>query len=269
MSIKQKLNLTQINLERKVFIFSTREGTVGTCRQLSAEAFLGHLKQTLAQRIYLHKIHYFVGKSVHQQGAGIALTYTSGLKVEQSLFVQLAHGGTVTALHIIGINLQKRFGGDSRLVRQGYILVGLDRETYRIAAECTVTRDDYFSGRVFHDAVCNAFYPIDMHDAVSGIHPVQLPEGVVATVPLRGLVPKGSRNFLVAGRCVGSDREANSGLRVQAACMAMGQAAGAAAACAAARGCAPLEVPLGQIDSVLRKWGAIVPDREALEEGRK
>ena len=39
-------------------------------------------------------------------------------------------------------------------------------------------------------------------------------------------------NILVAGRCVSSDRLANSGLRVQASCMAMGQAAGAAAALA-------------------------------------
>ena len=143
------------------------------------------------------------------------------------------------------------------------------RETYRVAAEYTVTREDYYSGRVFPDAVCYAFYPIDLHDAKSGIHPERLPEGVVATVPLRALVPKGARNFLVAGRCVGSDREANSGLRVQATCMAMGQAAGAAAACAAARGCAPLEVPLGEIDSVLRKGGAIIPDREARKEVRK
>ena len=44
------------------------------------------------------------------------------------------------------------------------------------------------------------------------------------------IVPKGSRNILVAGRSVSSDRLANSGLRVQAPCMAMGQAAGAAAA---------------------------------------
>lgn len=45
--------------------------------------------------------------------------------------------------------------------------------------------------------------------------------------------------------------------------------AGVAAACASARGCAPLEVPLGEIDSVLRKGGAIIPDREARKEGRK
>jgi len=56
---------------------------------------------------------------------------------------------------------------------------------------------------------------------------------VVPTVPRSALIPKGSRNLLVAGRCVSSDRLANSALRVQASCMGMGQAAGANAALAA------------------------------------
>ncbi|MBM4090796.1 MAG: FAD-dependent oxidoreductase [Planctomycetes bacterium] len=62
-----------------------------------------------------------------------------------------------------------------------------------------------------------------------------------------------------AGRCVSSDREANSALRVQASCMAMGQAAGAAAALAAKAGITPLRVPLGELRKLLDKQGAIVP----------
>ena len=112
---------------------------------------------------------------------------------------------------------------------------------------------------MFPDALCYAFYPVDLHDKRTGIRPAHLAEGVVATVPLRALVPKGAKNLLVAGRCVSSDRGANSGLRVEAACMAMGQAAGAAAACAARRGCTPLEVPLAEIKAALRAQGAIVP----------
>ena len=112
---------------------------------------------------------------------------------------------------------------------------------------------------MFPDALCYAFYPVDLHDKRTGIRPAHLAEGVVATVPLRALVPKGAKNLLVAGRCVSSDRGANSGLRVEAACMAMGQAAGAAAACAARRGCTPLEVPLAEIKATLRAQGAIVP----------
>jgi hypothetical protein len=52
---------------------------------------------------------------------------------------------------------------------------------------------------------------------------------------------------------------ANSALRVQASCMAMGQAAGAAAALAARQGCTPLAVPLAELKTLLRTHGAIVP----------
>jgi len=72
-------------------------------------------------------------------------------------------------------------------------------------------------------------------------------------------VPKGSRNLMVAGRSVSSDRAAGSGLRVQGTCMAMGQAVGAAAALAAQSGQSPLEVPLDAIKGLLRKHHAIVP----------
>jgi hypothetical protein len=132
------------------------------------------------------------------------------------------------------------------------------RESYRILGETVITREDYASGRRFDDAVCNAFYPIDLHTR-DGVRPKPLAKGVVPTVPLRALVPKGSHNVLVAGRSVSSDRLANSGLRVQASCMAMGQAAGVTATLAAQRGTTPLDVPVEEIRRVLREHGAIVP----------
>jgi hypothetical protein len=92
-----------------------------------------------------------------------------------------------------------------------------------------------------------------------------LSEGVVPTVPRGALLPEGSRNFLVAGRCLASDRLANSALRVQATCMATGQAAGALAALAARAGIDTEAVPLAELDSVLRHHAAIVPERGAKE----
>jgi hypothetical protein len=138
------------------------------------------------------------------------------------------------------------------------------RESYRIEGETVITVDDYTSGRVFDDAVCHAFYPVDLHTK-SGVKPKPLKPGRVPTIPLRALVPKGSRNLLVAGRCVSSDRLANSGLRVQAACMAMGQAAGAAAALAAEKGVTPLQVPLPEIHQLLMKHGAIIPTNKEID----
>jgi hypothetical protein len=132
------------------------------------------------------------------------------------------------------------------------------RESYRIVGETVITVDDYTSGRVFEDAVCNAFYPVDLHTR-SGVKPKPLAKGRVPTIPLTALVPKGSRNIMVAGRCVSSDRPANSGLRVQASCMAMGQAAGATAALAVRRNTTPLKVPLKDVLETLAKHGAIIP----------
>ncbi len=132
------------------------------------------------------------------------------------------------------------------------------RESYRIEGETVITVEDYTSGRVFEDAVCNAFYPVDLHTK-DGVRPKPLKPGTVPTVPLSALVPKDSRNIIVAGRCVSSDRLANSGLRVQASCMAMGQAAGAAAALASRGNITPLHVPLEDIRKMLREHGAIVP----------
>jgi len=132
------------------------------------------------------------------------------------------------------------------------------RESYRIVGETLITVNDYTSGKVFEDAVCYAFYPVDLHTK-GGVKPKPLAKGVVPTVPLSALIPKGSTNIIVAGRCVSSDRLANSGLRVQASCMAMGQAAGAAAALAVTGKTTPLKVPLAELRTILAKHGAIVP----------
>lgn len=132
------------------------------------------------------------------------------------------------------------------------------RESYRIVGETIITVDDYTAGRVFDDAICYAFYPVDLHTR-RGVKPRPLAKGTVPTVPFGALIPKGSADIIVAGRCVSSDRLANSGLRVQAPCMAMGQAAGAAAALAAQRKTTPLKVPLGAIRALLQKHGSIVP----------
>ncbi len=134
------------------------------------------------------------------------------------------------------------------------------RESYRIEGETLITVNDYRSGRFFEDAISYAFYPVDLHTK-TGVKPQPLKPGTVPTIPLGALIPKGSENIMVAGRCLSSDRLANSGLRVQAPCMGMGQAAGVAAALAAKSGTTPLKVPLGEIHATLKEHGQIVPEK--------
>jgi hypothetical protein len=76
---------------------------------------------------------------------------------------------------------------------------------------------------------------------------------------MRALIPETLDNFLAAGRCVSSDRLANSALRVEAPCMAMGQAAGACAALAVKKGIMPADVPIEDIRKLLRENSAIIP----------
>lgn len=135
------------------------------------------------------------------------------------------------------------------------------RETYRIDGHYKVTHADYVTGKQFDDSVSYSYYPIDVHDE-NGVVPDHLKEGVVPTVPLRALVPKNSKNFLVAGRCVCSDRLANSALRVQASSMGMGQAAGAAAVLANMQNKTPLDVSMTDLRKLLEEHGAIVPGRQ-------
>jgi glycine/D-amino acid oxidase-like deaminating enzyme len=133
------------------------------------------------------------------------------------------------------------------------------RESYRIDGVYTMTRKDYVEGKVYEDSISHSFYPIDLHREGRSIYQEFLKPGVVASVPLRALIPKKSKNFLVAGRCVSSDRLANSALRVQASCMGMGQAAAVTAVLASQQGTTPTKVPLEDIKHLLKEHEAIVP----------
>lgn len=196
-------------------------------------------------------------------------------------FVDFLRGGGANAQHVFGADsstsatkTQANIAGRTSVLRLLRFIRSLPgcrnarllkmqqetavRETYRIVGEVQITQDDYVSGQRFDDAVSYSFYPIDLHDK-HGVTPRPLKRGTVPTVPLRALVPKGSRNLLIAGRSVSSDRLANSALRVQASCMGMGQAAGAASALAVQQKTTPMNVPLEDLRGLLREHGAIVP----------
>ncbi len=132
------------------------------------------------------------------------------------------------------------------------------RETNRILGESVITAEDYIKGAFYSDSVCYAFYPIDLH-VMNGIEQEFHKENIVAKVPYSALVPKGSKRLLAAGRCISSDTMANSGLRVEAPCMATGQAAGCAAAIAAARNIDVMDVDYHELCLKLEAIGAIVP----------
>ena len=134
------------------------------------------------------------------------------------------------------------------------------RETYRVVGEKTVTEADYLAGTVEPDALCYSYWFIDEHNAAWKLsHMVFHEPGKVGTIPLGALLPRGVPHLLVAGRAVSSDHGANSALRVQASCMAIGQSAGVVAALAARLGVDPRAVDIEDAKRQLKAIGAIVP----------
>lgn len=144
--------------------------------------------------------------------------------------------------------LKKQPGFERLQIRYAGVECGI-RESRTIIGEESVTAEDYRTGKRWPEPVAQAFYPMDLHDAKKGIVKTDLPEGVVPTVPRGALIPRGSSGLLAAGRIIASDRMANSALRIQAVCMATGQAAGALAALSAAHHCEPKTLPY----EILRK----------------
>jgi hypothetical protein len=88
---------------------------------------------------------------------------------------------------------------------------------------------------------------------------------VAHQIPYRSLVPKKIDGILVAGRCVSASREALAAIRQTAPAMAMGQAAGTAAAVSVRTSrvrnarAQPRELPVHLLQDELRKNRAILP----------
>lgn len=135
------------------------------------------------------------------------------------------------------------------------------RESARIVGETEISAEDYLDGKNYPDSVCYAFYPIDLH-VNTGIEQRFLKEDTVGKVPYRALLPKNSKHIICAGRCISSDKYANSALRVEAVCMATGQAAGCAAAISAKQNICVKDVNYGTLCESLAKIGATVPEMQ-------
>lgn len=136
------------------------------------------------------------------------------------------------------------------------------RESNRVVGRHIVTAEEYINGYHYPDSVCYAFYPIDLH-VEKGIERQFHREGVVSRIPYRALIPEGARRILCAGRCISSDVYANSALRVEATCMAMGQVAGCAASVMAREEVEAPDVSYEDLCRALSSIGAIVPSESA------
>lgn len=175
-----------------------------------------------------------------------------------------------------GAFYKKYFGlNDLHLVVSANML-GI-RESRRILGEIVLDYEDYKARRTFPDQICIFAKAVDIHvyDCSDEeyrryyeefTHVDRYAPGEYYGVPYGVLIPKGSDNLWVAGRCVSTDVKVQGSLRVQPAASMMGQAAGVAALQAVRRGCASTQVDTMELVETLRSQGANLPQKELTRE---
>ena len=131
--------------------------------------------------------------------------------------------------------MQKYFPGfqNARMGRT-FDRVGI-RESRRIVARHTITLNDALQGRHYDDCIASSTYNFDLPDPnrpsydpmmEDAKNPNAARKHVHIEIPYQALLPQKIDNLIVAGRCLGAQREVMGACRVMGPCFAMGQAAG-------------------------------------------
>ena len=140
-------------------------------------------------------------------------------------------------------------------VAQTAAIVGF-RECRELKALHRVTAAEFLSGEDVPDAIALAAHPMDRHIPGTSAQSLEFLERPGA-IPLAALISDHCPNLLAAGGLVAAEPAAFASIRVQAQCMATGQAAGVAAAAAARSGAPVQALDRAAIRRGLEKAGAI------------
>jgi hypothetical protein len=142
------------------------------------------------------------------------------------------------------------------------------RETRRIVGQYVLTEDDIVSGKRFDDAIATGCWYLDQHPNRATAGSAQDTPKVQPApydIPYRSLVPQKVSNLLLAGRCHSATQMAASSTRVTVTAMALGEAAGTAAALAVAAGRDLRDVSGEEVRAMLEARGAGPVAPEAVE----
>lgn len=134
------------------------------------------------------------------------------------------------------------------------------RETRRIRGLETLTIDDVVGTRKSAAGIAKGSFYVDIHspDQTGLFKPRWLPKDSYYDIPYGCIVPMDVDNLTVAGRCISATHEALGSTRVMYQCMALGQAAGTAAALCASAGTTPREAEVEELRERLTAQGALV-----------
>lgn len=131
------------------------------------------------------------------------------------------------------------------------------RETWRVIGDHVVTGEEVLTGAVFPDAIALGAGPLDTHHAYGAGISLSIPSRPFQ-IPFRALLPRGTDGIIVAGRCISATREGMAGVRHMGTVMAIGQAAGTAAALAVESARRPRDVDQDALRARLRRDDAIL-----------
>lgn len=163
--------------------------------------------------------------------------------------------------------MQKNIPGfeDCRIISTGPH-IGI-RESRKIDGLYKLTAEDLLENKMFPDAIAMGGYPIDIHspDGAAMKHR-HLAPGSWYSVPYGSLVTREVENLLVAGRCISATHEACAAVRVTPIAMAMGQAAGTAAAQSAATGQPANGLDTGLLRATLKEQQVFLKEYPGGEE---
>jgi glycine/D-amino acid oxidase-like deaminating enzyme len=132
------------------------------------------------------------------------------------------------------------------------------RESRRILGDVVLSAEDVLAARSWDDQIALCGAPIEEHHAGSDTRWTYVPDGKSYGIPWRALLPRDVEGVVVAGRCFSATHDAHASARSMATCMAMGQAAGTAAALSVARGSVPRELDPRALRARLTADGARV-----------
>ncbi len=136
------------------------------------------------------------------------------------------------------------------------------RESRRVYGDYRLNIEDVLSARKFPDTIGQCGAPVEDHHPGSDTKWVYIPNSAAYGIPFRTLIPQRLDNVLVAGRCFSATHEAHASCRSMAQTMAMGQAAGTAAALCVQRDQDPRELPVNMLQDYLVDHGAILYDSQ-------
>lgn len=131
------------------------------------------------------------------------------------------------------------------------------RESRHIQGEYRLSTADLLECRVPEDSILLAANSVDVHGRFGPTSNEYVTiNGSYYGVPYRSLLPVQVDQMLLAGRCISSDSTAAGAVRVMPPCMAMGQAAGIAAAIAVKSQCTVREIDVQLLRIRLKENGA-------------